>query len=878
MNGLPCADESLPTPEVAAQLQRVLASAAFANAPTLSRFLRYVVEHSLAGNDRSLKEFTLGVEVFGRGADFDPRIDTIVRTHARRLRAKLDEYYRGIGCADPILIEVPKGHYVPVLARKGLAPDPAVQVAPPSSPSDPYTDSLKRLPAPRAALVGRAHELRELCELVQDESVRMLTVTGTGGSGKTRLALQAALDSSDAFAGGAHFVSLANATDDKAMTAAIATGLGVGQGGSRDLAGAIADHLRREVRHPLLLVLDNCERVSAAAALVGEWLDACALLKVLATSRVALRLYGEHEYPLSPLPAPSCDPLPPLDELAENPAVALFLQRAGAASRECRLTAENARAIAELCRRLDGLPLSIELVAAQAGKLSPAAMLARFTGHLDLPAHVARDVPERQRTLRRTLDWSYELLDPPERVLFRRLAVFVGGLTPEAAEAVGDTAGDIEGGVEAALQGLVAKGLLVQMRSEDEPRFHMLEALREYSRERLAASSEEVQVRRAHAAYCLVLAEEGNPDLSHIEREHWLARCDLEHENFLAAIAGLLQRGEAAWAARMGVALFPYWERREHIVEADRQLHAILARCGTEVDRTLVVKLLNCAAAIASIREQVAECRRLNEEALAVSRAAGDLRGMASSLNSLAVHRQLAGELLEARDLYRQTLAACREIGDRREIAGALSNLAKNDLLLDEHDASRAHLREALSLFRDVGDPMLVAWCLNHLGDVAMVVGNHPEAGRLYLESEAMFRAAGDCWGMARSCTDRGHFAMVRGDLTEAGVQFVDALRLFQQLRHRRGIAILLEGCAQLMALQDRPTPALVIAAAARHLRDTIAVPGRSAQQARLEAALSPIRDALPPGVVQACCEEGAAMPLAAAISYALEAMRPVSP
>jgi hypothetical protein len=159
-----------------------------------------------------------------------------------------------------------------------------------------------------------------------------------------------------------------------------------------------------------------------------------------------------------------------------------------------------------------------------------------------------------------------------------------------------------------------------------------------------------------------------------------------------------------------------------------------------------------------------------------------------------------------------------------------------------------------------------------------MVAGDHPEAGRLYLESEAMFRAAGDCWGMARSCTDRGHFAMVRGDLAEAGVQFVDALRLFQQLRHRRGIAILLEGCAQLMALQDRPTPALVIAAAARHLRDTIAVPGRSAQQARLEAALSPIRDALPPGVVQACCEEGAAMPLAAAISYALEAMRPVSP
>jgi predicted ATPase len=873
MNRSPCADELLPATDVVAQLQRVLASAAFANAPALSRFLRYVVEHSLAGDAGSLKEYTLGVDVFARGADFDPRIDTIVRTHARRLRAKLEEYYRDDGHADPVLIEVPKGHYVPVIARREPASGPAAPL--PSSAT--RADADTRLPAPRAALVGRAQELRELCELLQDECIRLVTITGAGGSGKTRLALQAALDGAEAFPGGARFISLANATDAQAMMAAIATELSVGQGGGRGLAEGIADHLRREVRRPLLLVLDNCERLAAAASLVGDWLDACALLKVLATSRVPLRLYGEHEYPLLPLPAPAFDPPPALEELAANPAVALFLQRARAASREIRLTEDNARAIAELCRRLDGLPLSIELVAAQAGNLTPAAMLARFSGHLDLPAHVARDVPERQRTLRRTLDWSYELLDAPERVLFRRLAAFVGGFTAEAAEAVGTAAGDIEGGVEAALLGLVAKSLLLPVCSEDEPRYTMLETLREYGRERLAASSDEMRIRRAHAAYCLVLAEEGNGDLSPHGREQWLARCDLEHENFLAAIAGLLQRGEAAWAARMGVALFPYWERREHIAEADRQLHAILAKCGADIDRALVVKLLNCAAAIASIREQAGECRRLNEEALAVSRAAGDLRGMASSLNSLAVHRQLAGELLEARGLYEQTLAACRSIGDLREIAGALSNLAKNDLLLEEHEVARTHLREALALFRDAGDPVLVAWCLNHLGDVAMAAGDHAEAGRLYLESEARFRAAGDCWGMARSCTDRGHLAMARGDLLEAGMRFVDALHLFRQLRHRRGIAILLEGCAQLTALQGRAAPALVIEGAARRLRETIAVPGRAAQQATLEEALAPIRHALGPDVAQGLCQQGAAMPLAAAIAYALEVVGPAA-
>lgn len=868
-------EDGLSATAVTAQLQRVLASAAFVNAPTLSRFLRYVVERSLAHGGCTLKEYALGVEVFGRGPDFDPRIDTIVRTHARRLRARLADYYRDAGRGDPILIEVPKGHYVPLVRVLVEPAERRAATAQPSVAPVIRTERRAHLPAPRATLVGRNAELEELRALLQRDQVRLLTVTGAGGSGKTRLALQAAWDSDAAFEGGAIFVSLAAVADATGMASVIATALGVSQGGGRDLDVAIADHLRREVAQPTLLLLDNCERIAGAASLVGEWLDACPRLKVLATSRAALRIYGEHEYPLAPLPVPCCEPLPPLEELAENPAVALFLQRAAASARNSELTAENAHAIAELCRRLDGLPLSIELVSAQAGNLTPAAMLSRFSGHLDLPAHIARDVPERQRTLRRTMDWSYELLDESERVLFRRLSVFVNGFTAEAVEAVGNTAGDLDADAGAALQGLVAKNFIVPLRSEDEPRYTMLESIREYGKERLAASSEEADVRRAHAAYCLVLAEEGNGALSQVERENWLARCDLEHDNFLAALSCLLRRGDTAWAPRMGIALFPWWERREHIVEADRQLRAILDKCGANADRSLLVKLLNCAGAIASMRERFDECWRLNEDALAISREAGDARGIAASLNSLAVHRQFAGDLVGARTCYEKTLEACRAIGEGREIAGALSNLAKNDLLLGNHEAARIHLEEALALFRAEGDPLLVAWCLNHLGDVAASTDDAKEADRLYRESESMFRSAGDAWGMARCSTDRGHLAMARGDLTEAGARFVDALLLFRQLRHRRGIAILLEGCAQLAALHGHSEHALVMVGAAKQLRDTIAIPGRSLQQARLEEALAPIRRGLDPQIARTHELQGASMPLEAAINYALAAVRP---
>jgi predicted ATPase len=315
-----------------------------------------------------------------------------------------------------------------------------------------------------------------------------------------------------------------------------------------------------------LLLLDNFEQVLAAAPLVTKLLDACAALKMLVTSRAVLHVYGEQEYPVPPLAVPDPKRLPPLEELSQNPAVTLFVQRAAAVNPAFVLTADNARAVAEICARLDGLPLAIELAAPRVRMLPPAAMLARLKSRLDLLTSPACDLPARQQALRKTIDWSQGLLSTAEQKLFRRLSVFAGGCTLEGAEAVCDTRGDLEVDLFDGMASLVDKSLLRQVETrQGEPRFLMLETLREYGLEQLAASGEQEVTRRAHAAYCLVLAEEGNRQLTAAESEEWLVLCDAEHDNFRAALNWLVECQNAEWALRLGLALFWFWEAREHL-------------------------------------------------------------------------------------------------------------------------------------------------------------------------------------------------------------------------------------------------------------------------------------------------------------------------
>ena len=521
------------------QLMRILRSHIFMKAPSLSRFLSYIVERSLTENAQPLNEYSLGVDVFQRGDSFDPTVDTIVRVQARRLRSKLQQYYASEGQADPIVVDVPKGQYSAIFR----------QVAAESHSTTPCLVSSKTLsrteesptawpwslpwPLPCSSFVGRDKEIAEVKQLLRSEHVRLVTVTGAGGSGKTRLALHAAADLGDEFPGGIYLVGLASITDPRTVASTIGQTLGLRHTGGSPVAEALQVYLGVSIHRPTLLLLDNFEQVAAAAPLLTAMLASCPPLKIFVTSRSALRVTGEHEYPVQPLPPPDPRQLMPLEELSRNPAICLFLQRARAVNSEFSLREDNAQAVAEICARLDGLPLAIELAAARLKVLTPAAMLARFGNSLDLLTCGQRDLPARQQTLRRTIDWSHGLLTAAEQTLFRRLAVFPAGCTLESAEAVCNTRRNLGMTVLEGISSLVDKNLLQRKEQESgEMRFPMLQTIREYALEQLTASGEAEFARRAHAAYCIVLAEEGAAQIKEEDRASWLTLWDNRARQF----------------------------------------------------------------------------------------------------------------------------------------------------------------------------------------------------------------------------------------------------------------------------------------------------------------------------------------------------------
>ena len=491
------------------------------------------------------------------------------------------------------------------------------------------------LPVQRTAFIGREHEAAALRQLLARDEVRLVTLTGPGGIGKTRLALQVAGEIRQEFPSGVCFVSLSVVGEPGLIVSTIAQAVGVRETGNQSAQESMKDFLGG-LDQPMLLLLDNFEHLVSAAPVISDLLSVGPKLKIVVTSQSPLHVYGEHEFPVPPLALPDPKSLPPLDVLSRLPAIALFVERARAVKHDFALTRENAPAVAAVCARLDGLPLAIELAAARIKLLSPSAMLARLESCLNLLTGGARDLPTRQQTLRGTVDWSYGLLNTAEQTLFRRLSVFIGGGTLEAVEAVCDTTGDLGLDVLDGMASMVDKSLAQQVEEAGETRFVMLSTIREYALECLAASDDVAATRRSHAAYYLVLAEEGAVEAA--THPEWLDRFEVEHDNFRTALEYLIKIGDADWGLRLGTALFRFWETREYLTEGRSRITKLLALEGAAARPKLRSRLLFAAAVLAGEQGDYIPAQQLFEESLETCLELNDNRGVAVALNALAVN------------------------------------------------------------------------------------------------------------------------------------------------------------------------------------------------------------------------------------------------
>jgi predicted ATPase/DNA-binding SARP family transcriptional activator len=657
----------------------------------------------------------------GRHADLVGELETLVAEEPLRERPRrqlmLALYRTG---RQPEALAVYQDARRSLLEELGLEPSPELKELeaailrqdPSLSVEPPELRARRHLPAPATALVGRGKELSDLDVLLRQASPRLLTLTGSGGSGKTRLALQAASDVVDRFADGVYFVDLAPLGDPQLVPSTIAHRLGAREGSGQPLLEGLKEHVRDK---SLLLLLDNFEHVDEAAPVVSELLAGASGLKALVTSRVVLRLYGEHEYPVPPL--------------TEEEAVELFATRAQAVLAEFEVDGERSRVL-ELCRSLDCLPLAIELAAARSGELSPAEMLEVLPRRLELATHGARDLPARQQTLRATIEWSYGLLTEGERALHARLAVFTGGWSLEAAKAVCDAdLGD--------LATLIEKSLVAETeRPDGQARFGMLETIREYAAEQLEASGEAETARRRHAEHFLGLGVEAKPELKLANAAAWMVRLEAEHENFRVALDWLLEHEPDSYL-RLVDALFRFWVGRGHLREGLRRCERGRTAAGS--DPRANAELLQLAASFAFVCQEFSLARSLCGEALTLYRELRDAADTARVLMLLGIVISAEREHPQALGLLEEAAALARESGDMVVTSFVLCNLGSVALAAGDRERAQAASLEALELHRksppELQRANTLGTALATLGVVALFQGRLSEAREHLTES-----------------------------------------------------------------------------------------------------------------------------------------------
>jgi predicted ATPase/class 3 adenylate cyclase len=682
------------------------------------------------------------------------------------------------------------------------------QLCGPGLPAEfPSLKSLDRqpnnLPAQPTALIGREAELATLHEMLVTADARLITLTGPGGTGKTRLALQAAAESLDSFSDGVWFVPLASISDPALIPEAIATALGVRQAPGEQVLSRLTEHLRSR---QTLVVLDNLEQVLDAAPLIGRLIDEAPRLVILATSREPLRLRAERELPVAPLPLPGESPRLSPEQALASPAVRLFVERAQAVKPGFALQLSNLADVVAISRRLDGLPLAIELAAARVRILTPATLLARLDQRMAILTGGARDLPARQQTLRATIAWSYDLLDPAERGLFARLGVFAGGCSLETAETICAAAGGLEIDLFDGIASLVQKSLLRQEEGPgDEARFTMLQTIREFARERLNELPEAPALRQAHADAFLTLAEVADRDDS-ADEVGLLNRLEADHSNLRQAISFYEQQGDAGLVQRVRLAahLAYFWWLRGHFSEGRGILERAIATPG-DIPAADRAAALSGAAFLAEAQGDLERAQALHEEGLALYQKLEDMKGVAGALGGLGTIARQRGDLNAARSRHQEALEAWRRAGDAAGAAGALLDLGLIRQLEGDYAGAEPELLEGLDLFRQAGDLSGEAHALNRLGFLAMAMGSLPKAIERFSESLRLWRAQGNQQMIAADLHNLGEARHLSGSLDEAEGLYREALDLFDALGDASGRAFSL--CHLGLLTLDRGNP-----------------------------------------------------------------------
>jgi len=684
------------------------------------------------------------------------------------------------------------------------------------------------LPAQVTPLIGRERDAAQVRQWLLRDDTRLVTLVGPPGIGKTRLAIRVAADVRDCFDDGVFFVPLAPITNPDLVAPTIMQTLGLKESGRQSPVDHLSDYVRDKL---LLLVLDNLEQVIAAAPMIAKLLSACPLLKILATSRIALRVRAERQFHVPPLGLPDPTHLPQLQELLQYPALALFVERAQAVRPDFILTGANAATVAQLCHRLDGLPLAIELIAARVRLLSPAEILHRLGGRFLLQSDGLRDIDERQRTLKNAVEWSYNLLAGDEQTLFARLAVFVGGWTVDAAEsACGNGASGLTTPVLDLLALLVNKSLVTQHEVNDESRFTMLETIREYALEKLQAAGEAEAMRRRHAEHYLAMMVKAGPDLD--ASRVLLDRVEREHDNLRTALQWSLDRGEVEMAARLSLALLSLWSMHTHHLTEGRQWfrQVLAAARDYPLPACVPAKVVYSAGILAYLQSDQAAARPLLEEAL--------------------------------------TLA--RESKDRRTIAHALHGLSNVAMDEGQYERVSALLNECLSLARQMGDKWLIAMSLNNLAEVARLQGDYEQALPMFEEGAQLLSGTGSKSFMAILMDGLGTIMQYQGHYDRALAIHTQCLTLAHEMDDRRIIALSLEKLAGVAAGTGRAERAARLLGTAEALREAIQVPIESIDRPDYERFVAMARAGLDDESFATAWAKGRAMTMEQAIAYAL--------